>query len=265
MEFSPVTYGERILVLSLCFWSLVIAATYTANLASAMISRNQSIYPATSLVEARYKGVSVCVARGFAVGSKLKQAYPHVKLVESEGLFSMYEDLRNNKCGLLADTVSRFEINKLNQSLNPDCSLEWVGRAVDISSAGPANVVDAGIYCTSLVGHVFEYYLKDMQRDGFIDNAFEHYTKSVTTHRCPEQEGTSLDAEESFRLTMVDMGGIFLCHGMACLVGLLVSLLQRCGTNQKKKNIRVGSAQKVDEENCGNVIMTSRQLGCGGY
>lgn len=248
------------------------AATYTANLASVMISRHQPDYPAMSMTEADHRQVSVCVTKGFTVETKLKQAYPDVTYVKSEGLTGPYEDLRNNKCGLVATSAERFGVDKLNRTINPDCSLEWVGRAVDISSAGPANAVDAGIYCTSLVGHIFEYYLKDMQRDGFIERAFENYVNSVTTHQCPEEEETSSNTEDTFSLTMMDMGGIFLWHGVACVVGLWVAFIQRyCGSTRKRRsriysneNGEVG-AQKDIEVNGENVIITARQLGSGRY
>ena len=128
--------------------------------------------------------------------------------------------------GLVADTIERFEINKLNHTINPDCTLQWVGRVVDMSSAGPAVLVDAGHYCTSLIGSVFDYYLKEMIRDGFVEKAFDRYAASVATHTCPEDEMPS-DLDDSFRLTMVDMGGIFLIHGVACVLGLVLSLVQR--------------------------------------
>jgi hypothetical protein len=62
--FEPVSQSERLLVLSISFWSLIIISTYTANLASVMISKQQPIYPATSLAEAERKAVPVCVAGG---------------------------------------------------------------------------------------------------------------------------------------------------------------------------------------------------------
>ena len=125
-----------------------------------------------------------------------------------------------------SDTIERFEINKLNHTINPDCTLQWVGRVVDMSSAGPAVLVDAGHYCTSLIGSVFDYYLKEMIRDGFVEKAFDRYAASVATHTCPEDEMPS-DVDDSFRLTMVDMGGIFLIHGVACVLGLILSCMQQ--------------------------------------
>ena len=91
-----------------------------------------------------------------------------------------------------SDTIERFEINKLNHTINPDCTLQWVGRVVEMSSAGPAVLVDAGHYCTSLIGSVFDYYLKEMIRDGFVEKAFDRYAASVATHTCPEDENLTL-------------------------------------------------------------------------
>ena len=90
-----------ILVISLCFWSLVISATYTANLASVMISKREPVYLATSLVEAQYKGVPVCAGEGFHIADKLRNAYPEINLVLSEGVTNCYHDLRAGKCGKL--------------------------------------------------------------------------------------------------------------------------------------------------------------------
>lgn len=271
---------EGILVFSLAFWAMVISATYTANLASFMITKRQPAYPATSLTEAQYRGVPVCVARGLAVDMKITRDYPDVKLYRSEGLTEVYTDLRNNKCGLVADTAGRFEVSKLDRELNPDCDLEWVGRAVDRSSAGPVNIVDAGVYCTSLIGHAFEYYLKEMEVNGAIERAFEQYTSSVTNHQCEKEEEISNDAEESFRLSMVDMGGIFLCHGIACLVGLMVSFFQRC--HRARNPIKMKMDDGNEEGQCSGegvdaiargeevaaddkVIISTRQIGSGAY
>ena len=239
-----------------------------------MISNHRPIYPATSIAEAQSRGVSVCATRSFSVATKLKRAYPNLKLVESDGLTAKYDELFDNKCGLVAESASVFDVLKLNATLNPDCSLEWVGRAVDISPAGPANIVDAGFFCTSLVGHVFEYYLKDMQRDGTMESAFERYVNSVTTHRCPVKEESSSDNEKSTKLTMVDMGGIFLCHAVLCVVGLMVSGIQRFwsarqrrrGTHRQDDNIEIGTQKEIAEERfSGDNLISARQIGSGNY
>ena len=145
---------------------------------------------------------------------------------------------------------------------------------MDISSAGPANLVDAGIYCTSLVGHVFEYYLKEMQRDHFIDNAFERYVNSVSSRRCPEPEEAPSNEDEVFRLSMLDMGGIFLCHAVACVLGLLVSFAQRSWGQAHKTRSSVmhreedsesGNIQRDESIRYGNAIISSRKIGSGAY
>ena len=57
------------------------------------------MYLATSLVEAQYKGVPVCVGEVFHIADKLRNAYPEINLVLSEGVTDAYHDLRAGKCG----------------------------------------------------------------------------------------------------------------------------------------------------------------------
>jgi len=270
VEFSPVTHGERILVVSLCFWSLIVIAAYTANLASELISKKQANDPSVAA------GLPVCVTKGLAISSKLKKSYPNANIIEVEGLYQKYDHLFEGKCDLVADYADTFETARLNKTLNPDCSLEWVGRAVDVGSGGPANIVDAGVYCTSLVGNVFDYYMEDMHRDGFIEKAKERLFNSVATHSCPKQAETeaSPDAEESSQLTMVDMGGIFLVHGIACVLGLLISYTQRCWDRRTKEhdsgvhqNEITDDYVSIDTEEdivcLGDGIVSSQKIGSG--
>lgn len=104
------------------------------------------------------------------------------------------------------------------------CSLDWVGRVEEISSGGPATIVDTGEYCTSLISHVIEFYLREMYQDGFIANAYEQFLDSISTYQCPVEESNYFDDSEEYRLTMKDMGGIFLWHFVAVLIALLVAV-----------------------------------------
>lgn len=57
------------------------------------------MYLATSLVEAQYKGVPVCAGEVSHIADKLRNAYPEINLVLSEGVTDAYHDLRAGKCG----------------------------------------------------------------------------------------------------------------------------------------------------------------------
>lgn len=229
------------------------------------------------MAEAEAKGLTVCASSGLAADIFVRKNYPNAKIVGVEGVTLMYENLFTDKCDLVVDSVSSFEARKLDATLNPFCSLEWVGRALQTSTAGPANIVDTGDYCTSLVGHIFEYYLKAMESDGFNERAHQRYIDHVTTHTCPEKDVTSISNDDSDTLTMVDMGGVFIVHGVFCVVGLLVSLTQRWCRNRSTRggsgssrssrsheNVEVDASEDQSEDNEVK-ILSAHPLGSGAY
>lgn len=90
-----------------------------------------------------------------------------------------------------------------------ECSLEWIGRVEEVSQAGPAPIVDTGEYCTSLASHVLEFYLHEMNQDGFIQDAYEQFLNTISTYQCPLEDSSYFDEANEFELSMKDLGGIF--------------------------------------------------------
>ena len=107
--FEPTRSGERLLVLSLSFWSLIMVASYTANLAGFLISDRQPVYPATSLSEAQRKGIPICVPKGYSITSKVKAQYQKANLVEVD-FNSRYDHLLNDDCSLVADGYDYYQL-----------------------------------------------------------------------------------------------------------------------------------------------------------
>lgn len=114
------------------------------------------------------------------------------------------------------------------------CSLEWVGRAEEISRGGLATIIDTGEFCTSLITHVVDFYMREMEYDGFINDAFTHYLDSISTYQCPEDDGSYFDIDETYKLTMKDMGGIFLWHFVAVMFALILAICKYY--HRKRKN-----------------------------
>jgi hypothetical protein len=107
--FEPARSAERVLVLSLSFWSMILVATYTANLAGFLIAEREPIYPATSLAEAQRKGVPICIPSNMSITSKTRAKYPKANYIEV-GFNSRYDHLLENDCGLVADGYDFFRI-----------------------------------------------------------------------------------------------------------------------------------------------------------
>jgi hypothetical protein len=107
--FEPTRHGERLLVISLSFWSLILVSTYTANLAGFLISERQQIYPASSLAEAERKQVPICLAANMSISSKTRAKYPTANYVDVE-FNSRYDHLMNNDCSLVVDGYDFFKM-----------------------------------------------------------------------------------------------------------------------------------------------------------
>jgi hypothetical protein len=101
-----------------------------------------------------------------------------------------------------------------------------VGRVEDRSQGGPATIVDTGDYCTSLISHVIDFYLNEMNQDGYIEDAVTKFRDSISSYQCPEESDSYLDLDDMFRLTMEDMGSIFLWHFVFVLMAFLFAVIK---------------------------------------
>ena len=88
-----------------------------------------------------------------------------------------------------------------------------------------------------------------MYQDGFIANAYEKFLDSVSTYQCPVEESNYFDDSDEYRLTMKDMGGIFLWHFVTVLIALLVAVGNHFWAkrmeNQKNDEEEVRSANEM--------------------
>ena len=107
--FEPRRPGERILVFSISFWSLIIVATYTANLAGFLIAERQPVYPALSLAEAERKGVAICTPANWSIATKTEDMYPKGNFIEVD-YNSRYDHLLKKDCSLVLDGYDNFRI-----------------------------------------------------------------------------------------------------------------------------------------------------------
>lgn len=240
MEWYPKSHSQRLFAFSVSFWALIMASAYTANLASFLVADNRPQYVALSLSEAEANGIKVCVREGAAVARSVAGRYPTLKLVEAPDFAEVYAKLRAGECKLLATRAFDFAEFQRNGAFNPDCTLEWVGRADELNSGGAGTMVDTGVYCTSLVTHVLDIYFTEMIADGFIEASWEKHLRSRSSDNCgalgtrEDQEEESDDASEQ-SLEPVDVGGIFILHGILGVVSLISAFFERKRWLRKRK------------------------------
>jgi len=107
-QFTPQSLAGRIFTFSINFFSMVIVASYTANLVMHMVFGRTSQYSAYSFREAELKRVPICVWNSSSAHRHLQKKYPDAILVEATSRRMEYELLKSGKCKILSDTVQSF-------------------------------------------------------------------------------------------------------------------------------------------------------------
>jgi len=208
---------------------LTIYPADTANLASFLVSPRVTLYKYPTVASVLQRDGKVCVQANTILQEILQEKYPSLPVVPKEteqGVFDgVRQDISSGGCNAFAHQYNGVEIYERSQEVNYDCSISSEKRVVQIINAGMATAIDTGRYrCTSLITHVLDYYLALMQDDGFIKDAWKTHKSKLSTIECIQEvkNGRREGLEDTFRLTLQDVGGIFILH--LCLTAFAMSL-----------------------------------------
>jgi hypothetical protein len=253
---QPNSHGARLLSFSWSLWSLIIASAYTANMASFLLTRDTPSIAVSNLEDVVRLEKSVCLwgktnhdaffTKKYSEYSKKTQKVIRNFNNENEVL----NGLLNNECDVALIGKQSYEALQRNDVLNANCSLVWVGRALEIIPAGFATTIDTGTYCTSLISYVLDLHLDEMEEDGFLDKAWEEAYDNVGSKQC-DNSGTSSEKEPE-PLGMQDMFGIFELHAICSVLSLLLAFSlawwKRHMTHSKARRSDIGAANQNVQE-----------------
>jgi len=119
-------------------------------------------------------------------------------------------------------------------------------RVIEVLPAGLATAIDTGLFyqCTSLISHVLDYHLTEMQDDGFLEQAWKTHLNKVGTIQCirDTNPGRGDFLDETFSLTLQDVGGIFIVHAIMAGVAVGIATFQ---FYQKAKNDAIDDSRTL--------------------
>ena len=233
-DFQPNTHSARILSFSWTFFTLVTVSAYTANLASFLVARRTPDFKIRSIQQAVRYRVPVCIHGSSSQDELITEMYSDVQLVRKRFERDVFEGLKNGDCRVAIAPVNSYEIYVRSSTMNADCSIQSEKRVIEIISAGLATAVDSGTLCTSLIDNVIDLHLSEMIADRFIERLWNaHLQKAGDTACLAEGDipGASnslvTDAdEETVSLTLEEMSGIFILHGMFAAIALTIALIR---------------------------------------
>ena len=200
----------------------------------------------------------------------------------------MISERRNKTRGVSCDPSPWLGFKDI-EKFNPDCYLEWIGRTVQQVDAAFTTKVDPGVQCTGLVNEVFNYYLSEMKDEELFEKLWEEFNelsadKECTSNTQSESEGRrrliqtnnnleernlkgagggtvaaaaasgadSGDGEGDESLTLRQMAGTFLLHGILSGIAIIIGIISVFQKNaitstHRAKTVDESSEQSVDQ------------------
>ena len=143
VEFNPRTPASRLFVISMTFWALLIASSYTANLASSLVVEHQPELPIESIEDAIRLRLPLCVQEGTQVEFSITKAFPSASLILIKSNEEILRRTASGECRVSAMTRAIWDYNKVRREVKEGCLLETVGR--DFKSVGAGVSMPASI------------------------------------------------------------------------------------------------------------------------
>ncbi|GFH57882.1 hypothetical protein CTEN210_14358 [Chaetoceros tenuissimus] len=246
LDISPHTHAGQMVSFSMSFFAMLLFASYTANLASFLVIEKTNMAVQVNTVNDIVQlGKSMCIWGTTAGEEIIRKTFPGATLVDH---FRNDEEVllgvKEGQCDYAIVSLASYNLFRGMEAVNDDCNLVRIGRTFRSIRAGFATQSDAGTFCTSLVRDMLHAHLRNLQAEGFIDDAWdEHYSQSydINDEKC-FAASVSTTKESSNTLNITNLGGMFLFHGILLVVSFGIYFLER---SLRKKGGNTGRDQIV--------------------
>ena len=255
-QLRPRTRAGRIIGVSVAFWSLIMTATYTANLASFFVIQHTPVNTIQDIQDAIDNGLSMCVYGDTASHDYVMKHYPKGNYVPRPGPWGHVESLLDGECNLAILSMNEWVQAKINKEFNGECNLEWVGRVINFLEAGFALKSDSGRLCTSLIQDVLNVHLNDMKSDGTMDLIQTKFLSKSQDVACDAIEAAEKSAGDEFGvLSLKEMAGPFVNHAAATVLAILVATFSSFTNRRRRRNGNDDDDDKDNDDTFGNGTM----------
>ena len=147
-SYEPSSLSGKIFSISFVFWSMLIGAAYTANLASLLVERSTGGLVINTIQDAIDNKMNICV-RGFSnMDEYFTKVYPESIpfMVKAKYRGELYDLLNEEECDIGIGNKQHYETIIMKEEYNPDCKLQWNGRKIKEVGGSFATKSDPGTY-----------------------------------------------------------------------------------------------------------------------
>ena len=194
-EYAPNSSPARIFGVSMALWSLVMTATYTANLASLFVEELKPPIIVETIDQAIALDYSICTYANTNADVLIKTKYQNVKRVPKTTELEGYQALRDGECYLYTGYKDTWLSHRGDREYNPECDLEWVGRTVEIIKSGIAVKADSGNLCSGVIRDVLNLYMMEMILEGVLEDLWERHRSQTKDIDCDAEDPDAILTE----------------------------------------------------------------------
>lgn len=232
-NFNPTYFSNRVLLISLRIFCIVVLAAYRANLTAILVNKDY-VLRINVIEDVIRQNQRMCVLRGSPDIVRIQSHYPNGKYVEKDSPLEMYQGINNGECGILLDESDKFKSYKNKVEYNPKCNLDRVGRHVT-TTKGSFGLKGSKQLCSALLHDVLDIYLLEMLLDKTLTRLMKA-TQQTKTNKCKFESHSGAQ-----RLTVRDVGGAFAFHAILLAFAIVLSLILRVKHPNDVKTVKRGS------------------------
>lgn len=218
-SFRPKTQLGKIVISSYSFLCLLVIATYTANLATMLISeigvaRCESLGDCASNEDNRF-----CINSGSFIADFVEQNYPVLftngkAVIEEAG--AAFDNIREKNCEFAITTNMEYEFSVINKRFNPNCGLSRVNDDTLFKSIGGwIGHLDYTDRCTSVLLDSIRYHLLELAINGGLDSIYDNLMNMKRSRSdCP----IVTDKQSLIAISASDLSGVLFIHGLFIVI-----------------------------------------------
>ena len=207
-KLEPKKFWMQWLNVGFAFCCTILANTYTANLAAALIAASQTTFAITGIAYANTQRIKVCVQTGTAAATTLSTYFTGIRTV-LEPLYAA-RGLASGLCTGAFLAASDADIAMTRAELNPTCTLGMVGDKVRTFSFSWPLALDYDAFCTSFMNQALYAQFLALKSKGAMDAAWQDALSVEQTITCPAA------GQAALALDTPDMQGVFILY-LICL------------------------------------------------
>ena len=244
-------YKGMVLSIGFAFFTLIVAASYTANLASSLISSSSVSTSIQSIDDANSQGATLCLGKGASTVAIISQYYPKIRQVYFPTPGHIAAAAKGVECKGAVVNAQDWAIAQAHASTqNIGCALIQAGPPIRYYSGGYPYFRDFTTQCSSFLNGLLSPTFLSLAQSATIQTTFQASVDKYSDGHCVYEP----PAAPSLALDISDLTGVWVVY--CSIVGLVVVIHMvqmvvryRTPSADKEMNVReVGGQERPEQD-----------------